>query len=310
MLANWKNTVGIKQLLSLRRSYRWHRFVYGNHNLPVRKGRVNVYYWTHGQRDNVGDYLSPVIVRRAAEYFGIDLDQGVGATRRLYAVGSIIQSAQGLATVWGSGLLTANSRVPKSPLDVRAVRGPRTRARLIEAGVACPNIYGDPAILLPLFYKPSPTVARDFVVVPHYTRQDSYRRFGNDMLSTLTSDWQKFIDSLVSARLVISSSLHGLIIAEAYGVPAIALADVEADWFKYDDYYESTERKGYLTVSSVEEALNESARNPQPVLGPLQDSLLRVFPTDLWKSARRRRRVAIDARVAPGVSDPCQPNDL
>ena len=59
------------------------------------------------------------------------------------------------------------------------------------------------------------------------------------------------LEALLPCELVISSSLHGLIFAEAFGIPARWLAPrdvahlkhssyVTEGWFKYVDYYAST----------------------------------------------------------------------
>lgn len=42
----------------------------------------------------------------------------------------------------------------KNVLDIRSVRGPVTRNILMDLGYDVPSVYGDPAILLPLFYNP------------------------------------------------------------------------------------------------------------------------------------------------------------
>lgn len=76
------------------------------------------------------------------------------------------------------------------------------------------------------------------------------------MLSPLTEDWKAFIDRICTSDLVISASLHGIIIAETYGVPAVFLNDAESeDLFKYEDYYASTGRWHIPMVNTVEEAV-------------------------------------------------------
>lgn len=55
-------------------------------------------------------------------------------------------------------------------------------------------------------------------------------------------DWKYVIDKIVNSKFVISESLHGLIVAEAYGIPAVWVEFVEhnVEWkFKYLDFYES-----------------------------------------------------------------------
>lgn len=66
-----------------------------------------------------------------------------------------------------------------------------------------------------------------------------------------------FTREIVNSQFVISSSLHGVIIAEVYGIPAVLLVNKSDEaWFKYDDYYLGTGREVYLTAQTVEEALS------------------------------------------------------
>ena len=44
---------------------------------------------------------------------------------------------------------------------------------------------------------------------------------GGDGLQVLTTDYRLFLNELVRGERVISSSLHGIILAESYGVPAV-----------------------------------------------------------------------------------------
>ncbi|MGH9877392.1 MAG: polysaccharide pyruvyl transferase family protein, partial [Nitrososphaerales archaeon] len=69
----------------------------------------------------------------------------------------------------------------------------------------------------------------------------------------------------------------------AYGVPAIALTDIDVDWFKYDDYYFSTGRFSYNKALSVDDALNMDA-DEIPDFERMRSSLLASFPKDLWEA--------------------------
>jgi pyruvyltransferase len=267
------------------RCQRWKadRLMFGDFHRPLVQKRVNLYYWRPAIGDNVGDLVSLVVVRAMAESLGLDYEQRVPATRKLFAVGSILEQAVPGATVWGSGLRHPILSPHGISLDVRAVRGPLTRDALVHAGHACPEIYGDPAILLPRFYQPQPKVERAFLVVPHFMREKALlSEHPGNAVSTLTSDWRGFVDAIAGARLVISGSLHGVILAEAYGVPAILLADaMDRDHFKYDDYYRGTGRHRYDVAQSVEQALALGGQ-PLPALAASQEGLMQSFPRDLW----------------------------
>lgn len=137
---------------------------------------------------------------------------------------------------------------------------------------------------MPLFYPGRKHEnEREYVVVPHYSRYEKYKDNPN-AISTFVKDYRIFIDSLLNAKLVISSSLHGIVLAEAYGVPAVMLSDTpSADIFKYRDYYFSTEREIFPIANSIEQAL---ALGGTPidynVIKQIQIRLLETFPTDLW----------------------------
>jgi pyruvyltransferase len=267
----------------LEATWNWINFVYGDRRRPVRSKRVNVYYWRHPSGDNVGDLLSQVVVDFVVARKNLRPEAPLRQTRRLFAVGSVIDAARCAMTVWGSGLHHYGARIPRVRLDVRAVRGPLTRQALLAGGVPCPEVYGDPALLLPLFYAPAPAKRERFCVIPHFSREESYfRDYGDRVLSTMTSDWRGFIERIVSCELVVSGSLHGVIIAEAYGVPAVLLSDIDTDWFKYEDYYLSTGRSSFARAASVEEALSLTPDAP-PDFSGLQQGLLAAFPGDLWQ---------------------------
>ena len=82
---------------------------------------------------------------------------------------------------------------------------------------------------------------------------------------------------------MISSSLHGIILAEAYGIPAIMLSMTpDKDITKYKDWYYSTGRYNVRIVHSIREGL---ATDPMelPDLSSLRKGLLNSFPYDLWE---------------------------
>lgn len=276
--------------------WKWRNLMFGDFRRPICKRRVNVYYWKPGDGDNVGDLISLVLVRAVAQSLGISPEGPVAQTRRLFAIGSIVELAVQGVTIWGSGLHHAALRPYNLELDIRAVRGPLTRDALLQAGHACPAVFGDPAILMPRFYTPATKPARAFLLVPHFSKEQEYlERYPDNTISTRTSNWRGFIDAIASAQLVISGSLHGIVLAEAYGVPAILLRPAtDRDEFKYQDYYLGTGRSSYAVAQNVEEAL-ELGGTPLPALEQFLDPLLQAFPKDLWETPTRPVGVTQDA---------------
>lgn len=242
--------------------------------------RVNIHYWS--EKKNLGDAISPILVKYAAEQKNIDIDKQVNQTRHLYAVGSILTAGCQDCTVWGSGLLNTRilNRLKNRKLDIRAVRGPLTRMILMDYGFAVPEVYGDPAILMPLIYNPDVEKKYKVGVITHMNElkvEDD--RFHT--INILTDDYETFIRELKQSELIISSSLHGIILAENYGVPAILLKP-KMDMLKYYDFYFGTNRFAFPIAQTLEEALMlQPAEIPDYTA--MRDKLLQNFPWDLWE---------------------------
>jgi pyruvyltransferase len=123
---------------------------------------------------------------------------------------------------------------------------------IIKQGLDCPEVFGDPALLLPLFYKPSSLKKTHALgVVPHYVdkTQPSLLHF-QSVPDVLVIDIQggidKVVDQIVGCERIVSSSLHGLIIADAYKIPSkwIKLSEkLNGSEFKFFDYFGSVGRE-------------------------------------------------------------------
>ena len=107
--------------------------------------------WIRGQ--NFGDYLSCIIVAGTARKLGLKRSN-MSAGQKLLAIGSVLHFAQNGDIVWGTGM---NGKIPPErhaffSLDVRMVRGPMTRDFLVQKGMVVAEVFGDPALLLPLLF--------------------------------------------------------------------------------------------------------------------------------------------------------------
>lgn len=193
----------------------------------------------------------------------------------ILSVGSIIHHARRGCLVWGSGII--DRKMPIRAAHFLAVRGPRTGARLQELGFVDPKVYGDPALLLPNYYAPKVEKRYRLGVVPHYTdyaqvRQWLHGREDINIIDLMTDDVEKTTNEFLACERILSSSLHGLIVAHAYGIPAIwqRYSDkIFGDHVKYEDYFESVGLEAYfpgLTELPVERSQEDMLFNTIPSL--------------------------------------------
>ena len=241
---------------------------------------VTVPHWVpdDGTAANFGDEIGPLLVRALA---GEQTGSG-----RLLSVGSVMHFGQRGNVIWGAGINGKVRQTLQHPLDVRAVRGPLTRAVLLGHGIDTPEIYGDPALLFPRLFEVPIGARRELLVMPNLNelgRMDDEDLPEQSIVSPL-GDAFEIVSQIRGADFVVASSLHALVFADAYGIPARPLVPKAEHAFKYLDYYAGTGRADVRFASSVAEACQ---------LGPVAapdvdlDALQEAFPQDLWGTRRR-----------------------
>lgn len=164
------------------------------------------------------------------------------------AIGSILDNISMPTThIWGSGFLFSNSKIFVKPKKVYAVRGPQTRQKLISAGISCPEVYGDPALLFPKFYNPDIKPEFKLGIIPHiFDKHEPWLKLINEKsnvkIINIESGIFEFVKELKQCKHIASSSLHGLIAADAYNIPSVWIKisnNINGDGIKYIDYYQS-----------------------------------------------------------------------
>jgi pyruvyltransferase len=251
---------------------------------------IPLFYWDARPNlgfSNFGDALSVSIVEKIVGKSITTATTPAPGSKKLLAVGSIVNYAREGDVLWGTGVngkYQKRADYPFNTLDVRAVRGPLSRQFLMEMGIECPEVYGDPTLLLPkLFpeFQKSSSPSRDYIVIPHFSDEELFRHLPH--MVSVKEDWRVVVAKILDSQFVISSALSGIIVAEAFGIPArLVISPNENNTetiFKYSDYYYGTGRFNYRFATSIEEAL-EMGGEPLPECD--LERLLQTFPYGLY----------------------------
>lgn len=213
---------------------------------------MTIQYYHYPHEYNVGDTIAPHILK----YFLPEAELvrvGEAMNGKLLSVGSVMKKITPNDIVWGTGIMRERDVFDPEVLKTCrfiAVRGPKTRRILRRYGADVPCVYGDPGLLLPRLYHPKIEKTHKVGIVPHYVDkkivlQKYATMTGYNKIIDVALPWKQFVEEVLSCESIISSSLHGIIIAEAYGIPAewaVYSDKVIGNGFKFLDYLEATGR--------------------------------------------------------------------
>lgn len=183
-------------------------------------------FWWNGAV-NLGDALSPVILKDA-EWAPPEQATWVG-------IGSVLEWFDGReVTIFGTG--RASPRAPKTDLsraNVLALRGQHTQG--LVSGPRSP-VLGDPGLLAVDIITPAPD-GYD-AVVPHWSDRDRLRAMYPKAVFADVTRPQEALEIIAGAERVIASALHGLVLADAFGIPRRWewFDNVQGKGFKFHDY--------------------------------------------------------------------------
>ncbi len=225
-------------------------------------GPVRLYYFNGFS--NFGDLLNENILRR----FGYEAEREEFTTAEMTAVGSLLdriidrgnmhindvrRQEDALRDVpmylWGPGFMydyEDTDHKPVRPFIVKALRGEISRKQLSDfMGEDVHCVLGDPGLLAPYLVPPQKKKYEVGIVPHHYDSKDERilqlkEQYPDSLLINVKQKPERVIRQIAQCRRIISTSLHGIITADAYNIPSCwcEVSDkVEGNGHKFHDYF-------------------------------------------------------------------------
>ena len=208
-------------------------------------------------------------------------------------VGSILGLSNKRTITWGSGFMNSKGVIYSG--SFYAVRGMESARRLLELKLPAPDVCGDPALLLPLYYQPNIEKKSVIGIIPHFTEYKYFKEKWGDkyrIICLKTKDVESVVNQIVECSYILSSSLHGIIVSHSYGIPCLWIENkiLEKEGFKFKDYFSSVGIDYYRGFDNIEYILESESHildlfenNQDKIfinvdLSEIQNKLLKVCP--------------------------------
>lgn len=193
--------------------------------------------------NNFGDNINYCIIKSLSKKEPIYTDNRFNE-EHFIVCGSIITESNDFTTVWGAGAAYYSDIINKKS-KIISTRGKLTRD-LVKNKKKEIHI-GDPSLIMPTIYFPQKQdKLYKYGIIPHWKDMEKIlsMKLPDIKIISPLQDVNNVIDDIVSCENVLSSSLHGLIIADSYGIPNKWLdigTNIGGDGFKFHDYYSTTD---------------------------------------------------------------------
>lgn len=207
---------------------------------------------------NFGDELSPLIVSeitgqevvyadvRKCDLVALGSVLDKFGVRRLSKVHRYFQRISKLK-IWGSGLMYDQAIKFPINIDFISVRGKFTRSRIDRKGSTGIGL-GDPGLLAPYMFPEEQPIKHRIGLIPHFVDhknkqvKEIIERLHDVHFINVLDPVRDVIKQIKSCEVILSSSLHGLIVADSFGIPNqwLEFSDkVQGAGFKFKDYFSS-----------------------------------------------------------------------
>ena len=245
-------------------------------------------HWAHS-KPNFGDWLSPLICELVS---GNQVVHAKITQCDLVAVGSLLGRLKERpwsrrVNVWGTGSISESKR-HESRHIYHAVRGKHSAERITNAHI---DTFGDPGLLADQLITPGQIEKRfEIGLVPHYKDQDHpiTKHLAHTLKRAKVIDVleppKTVITQIAQCHTILSSSLHGLIVADALGIPNQRVqisGNVRGGDWKFADYHSCFDispghlQADQLTLANLGPVFDEYAR---PGIERIKQDLYRAFP--------------------------------
>lgn len=279
---------------------------------------INVFYWL-GQ-PNFGDMLNYNICKNI---FNIEILESTPQECEAVFIGSLLDDFlyNGFLTlsknfkqtykknpvkVWGTGFITDKNkhirRKYKLPeiffrqMSFYALRGGVSKNRIedmlkINLGDI---LLADPGLLAPKLLSSQIEKKYAFGIIPHHAEldMDIWNRFNDDDCKIIKFDNVNVFETIKEiseCEFIFSSALHGLIVADAFGIPNCKIVASDRLWggmYKFYDYYSAYNINdiNYINISDlnhITSLIKEKSlkyKVPFELVLQKQEELIKTFP--------------------------------
>lgn len=250
---------------------------------------IRLFYWK--DKPNVGDYYAYWLARKL--YTNVEYSN----RPNLIITGSILgwHPLSNDTIVWGAGLhnnsTTEFCRI-SNKANFIAVRGTLTADRLNLKNI----VIGDPGLLASKYFSvKTPQIKKQYCILTHWKDYEKVKeKYGKyiDVINMATINVEDILTKINSYNLVLSTSLHGLIFAHSYGIPALYVEANEPEsknYFKFKDYYSALDikfKQYKLSYNWTKDKSYFSTLNPNELvptkecITTIQNNLLNCLPTE------------------------------
>ena len=278
--------------------------------------KIKLFFWN---KANFGDALSPYIISKLTDneikfkkpYKGfVDLSRQIWTCIKLkklheikhltlpfehviFSIGSILSNSYHNSIVWGSGFMNKDEKFVGG--KILALRGKYSNEKLKDMGFEGCDIFGDPALLSPIVFSKKVEKTNKIGIIPHWKDTEFFLTNYSKMYKIIdlrTTDIESVICEILSCKYILSTSLHGIIVSHAYGIPALWMEKgyIDTDGFKFNDYFRSVGISPYTAFKKYDEILsedfnienffelNKECALPNVSIRDIQKSLLSVAP--------------------------------
>lgn len=230
--------------------------------MKKRKKKVKLHYYNY---PNIGDIMNPMVIE---SLFGMKAEEEKHTKAEMIAIGSVLdrlleegKMSPGLAKmkkdadknkkihVWGTGFMYEYKDKQKwiRPVRVHALRGALSAQVVAKMqGKPCNAVLADPGLLASKLVKEKVAKKYEMGIIPHYVDaeepvfQEMLEKYPNATIIDVKAEPMQVLKNIASCKCIVSTSLHGLIIADSFGIPnqwCVISDRILGDNYKFRDYY-------------------------------------------------------------------------
>jgi pyruvyltransferase len=224
-----------------------------------------VYWWRGAGNKNFGDVLGPELVKKFSRY---DVEWAAPEDSELVVIGSILEHLpKGYGgTVAGIGVAHRKTRKSLESANVLALRGMLTWE---ATGIKSVPLLADPGLIAPDLINKMPEKEYEVGVISHYS-DNSFQAGPRDLVIDIRDPIEDVIINAAKCKKIVASSLHGLILADALGLPRMwkKYSRVQGAGYKFHDY-----------ASSLDQSIRSNVwiTAPEKIVKEKQDALREMF---------------------------------